>query len=422
MSVSNYNWKYLVVLVAVLSAMLIGSPSDAQTKTPKTPQDYNAKCDGIEDDTDELQAWLLAGLTNPLIMTEGVCVFTRPMSLPIPLPSLSIIGTGKYKSILLYKPAENTPNSDTADLITFGKSGEGAAQPAEFASYGANLKDFAIVSDEKMLGGFGLKLTNFRYSQVDIRLGSPNNPTIIDKNPVLSTNIVGNHNLFGGIWFNQAYFITMNSTLIASQGGDAIRVNDGVELRLGHTVLDGDFTNKSGTGIHVAGGFGGLLTESVDEIHYEVGLLVDNQMSQTSNNQIFVSPESVFDSNSLAGCHLNQTVDGVSLIVFLDGWFATSGGYGCLIESWPGVVMSSQGKFYNTQSTRGRGDGLYFSGVRPATVILGGGVLIASNSGYNIASKHPINIWGGVVPFPNQGSNVSLSNVGLCTSNAPPAC
>lgn len=327
------------------------------------PPAEGALCDGSTDDSTALQAWLTAGAAGtPLGIGNYTCVFKTPLTLSNP-NNLSIEGTDQENSLLAYAGA-----STIADPITIGTT-SGAVTSGVF------LNNFGIIDNTTMTAGTTLHLKKVNYSELNVSIGTPSNL-----------------NAYNGIWQDSGSFLDMTTSQIYASN-DGIRTNNGVELHMDETLIQGTTT---GNAIHIGGGFGGFYADSVDTIYYSISLLVDTSLTSAGNNQIFIGPNSVFDSAVNAGCYFNDAYV-TSKAAFMDGWFSSvSAGNSCVVVNWAsGIFYSGSGKFYNAS-----GNGLT---LEDATVnySFGTTALIADNGGYGIAATVPLTIHTTATPFNN---------------------
>lgn len=304
--------------------------------------------------------------------------------------NICIFGASQGGTVLSYEGS-----STTADLMTLGNGTTTYIQ--------ANLSGFRFASKTKMTAGAALHLKQMAYVNVDLIFDGKGG---------------GNGDLYNGIYADGSSIINMeSSSLYVSNDGEVMR--NGVEFHANHSVIAGN--GVGGNGIHVAGGYGGVYTEQVTQNLALIGLLVDNQLSTTANTQLFVSPDSVFDTNISEGCYLNDTHSTTSHVAYLDGWFASSSaGSGCAIVAWAGgTVNSGVGKFVNNS-----GDGIVIGNDSTVTYIFGADVHFYENATYAIAASAATTIFSLAVP--NAGSSggagygPDITNTAVtCASGSP---
>ena len=208
---------------------------------------FGAKCDGATIDTTAIQNWLNALATGGrLTAPAGVCLFDAPLVAPF-ANSYTIQGAGPKSTIFKYVGA-NTTN----DLIVISDTTHGGEA-------GACNRDITILSATTMTIGYALHAHMLFDTEVsNVFLDDRNNPDVSTSGK-----------LCGGYWFDFASNVDLrNPRAFSTQNcGDGLLVNlsTGVasaELRVSGGNIGGYATNNVTTGfisgLHMAGGFGGL--------------------------------------------------------------------------------------------------------------------------------------------------------------------
>lgn len=270
-----------------------------------TPAQFGAKCDGATDDSVALQSWLTnarnaTGLppSKGGFLPSGVCTYKTPLVMPVG-NDYTIEGVGE-SSELRY-----TGTSTTVNMITVG---DGVSSSARFA-----FKNLKISSSTTMTAGTALWLRKPSICILDgVTLSQPGGDSTI--------------RLWNGVWFDTMNFCSFINSPVNTAQNDVIRANSGAELNIDNTVI----TNVGATAIHIGGGFGGFYMGYVPIFGQNIGLLVDNALDATANNQLFISNRTTFDNNITAGIKLNDSVAQNKSFSFL-GWCASStASAGCL--------------------------------------------------------------------------------------------
>lgn len=263
-------------------------------------------------------------------------------------------GAGRYASMLMYSGTNTNLNIvSISDAIQI------------------TLEGWSIDSTTTLISGTAAYFYDVNYSSfIDFTVGQPGKLNNGDPTPTPK--------LYDGIWFdNTAFNQVRGSSPHATH--DAIHVNQGVELNLDDVVI----INLGNTGIHLAGGFGGLYLGYVSvecSSTGQFGLLVDNASTATTNLQIFLSEYSVFDTCVQAGIKIDDGTVGVGVgtrMLHIGGWASgTSGGGnpGVDIKNWTNGVVKVSGSAFllNNQGSGLRiQDAAAYVSIDPAATING---------------------------------------------------
>jgi len=328
-----------------------------------TPQQFGAVGDGVADDTGPLQAW-----GTWVAAAEGRSGYLPPGSYKITAPLIwsggknwSLLGAGMNASRIVYSGA-----STTVDIVKLSSATEVLWQ------------GWGIYSTTVMTGGAAAHFYDVDYSRF-VQFTTGQGGKLNDGGPPHPT-----PTLYDGIRFeNTAWDILDHSMPYVTH--DAVLINQGVELRINNFIN----VNQGNAGIHLAGGFGGLYLgySSVECINVgKYGLLVDNSLTATTNLQIFVSDQAVFDTCLTHNAYINDTVssgNGIKDLVWA-GWAGgagpTVGAAGLYVKAWSNGTVKVAG---SSNLISNQGSGLKI-GDATALVSLDTAATLAGNAAWGI--------------------------------------
>ncbi len=288
-------------------------------------KDFGAACDGVRDDSKSIQEWLnKAGVEVKLSAPAGICVFTSPLSTG-DATQYSIAGSGGYATTFLYKG-----QSATADLLTINA-------PAAKGVAGVELRDFRIRSATTMKGGYALHAYGIHGGFVS--------------NVVLDgiDGSLGNGKLCGGYWFDGAASIEFDNPIAYSTQycGDGVLVDGKLggfaELR----IIGGNVGRGFISGLHMAGGFGGLRCDGTNIAHNNYSLTIDNAVVNLPNREFDQGSTCGFDSPMVSGALVNNSL-AKGGTVDLAGWEASA-------QTGPGIDI----RLWHNGDAEIRGDKVY---------------------------------------------------------------
>ena len=239
---------------------------------------YNAKCDNSTDDTTALNAFFAAvGVARfqAGMLPPGVCRFSSTLTLPA--NGASIIGSGRYSTVLYY-----IGSSTTTDLVrVYGTSGSSLQN-------GGTYSGFSIQSGTAMTGGAALHINwaaNLTFN--DFASGAQQDVT---------------HNLYHGTWVEnsgQIHFDGYESSYVA---GDGIRVDGGgtgappqYDLDVKGCLIQADTIS----GIHMGGGWDGVNFDDCTVVGNGTNVLIDTAIQSFGNQEAIFGPR--FYANAPTG-------------------------------------------------------------------------------------------------------------------------
>jgi hypothetical protein len=322
--------KKTILAASVAGSFLVPVCTWAEAQRTFNLMNFGAACDGSHDDTVAIQAWL--NKLKPsvqLVAPAGVCLFSTPLT-ALFANDYDISGAGPYTTTFRY-----VGPSTATDLLTIGDTGHGLEA-------GVSIHDFRITSVTKMTGGYALHAHGLFHALVS--------------NVVLDES--GNGSLCGGYWFDGASGVDLvNPNAHSNQScGDGVLVNAALggvaELRIAGGDIGGGFKS----GLHMAGGFGGLRCDGTNFHRNTYNLLVDNAVVQTPNREFHQGSTCAFDSAFVSGVLVNDAQSNGGGTIDLAGWEASAQtGAGIDIRSFRGGDIAIRGSkvFNNCQ------DGVY---------------------------------------------------------------
>ena len=364
---------------SLLASVCASSAAD-ETHGLKT---FGAVCNGSHNDTMAIQAWLNSLAPNvQLTAPAGVCVFSAPLTAPF-AKAYSISGAGPYATVFQY-----VGSSTATDLLTISNTGNGGEA-------GVSISNFRITSLTKMTGGFAFHAHGLFDAAVS--------------NIVLDGISEGNGNLCGGFWFDGAGGVDLQNPNAYSEQvcGDGVWVNSALggtaELRIVGGNIGGGFVS----GLHMAGGFGGLRCDETNVHQNDYNLLVDNAVVRAPNREFDQGSTCAFDSAFVSGALVNDSL-AVGGTIDLAGWEASAQtGAGIDIRSWHNGDVEVRGdKVYNNCL-----DGVYVED--PTTRVFVGNAVAINNNGNSSINGC------GVVNGRGWGLNASLPTYNVTNCSIP---
>lgn len=336
------------------------------------------------DDSAALQAWITACFTQlrQCYLPSGKWRFTQVLISDG--GAWSIIGSGSGTSTLLY-----AGSNVTNDILTIG-----LGITAEYKFIAAN---FTLNSQTQMGAGYGFRLIQQYYHQIDgVNLGQ--------------TTTGGPHGTLWHGYFNDGGFYAsiINSYQFAQGACTVISNVSGMYLNLIHQL------DCHAIGTWVGGGSGGIYFGYGEVFGANTGILINNALSGTLNNQFFHSIFWILDNCGIldnvtgGNCVYLDASSNSTLLYVMQGW-ASSGhstsGANFVINAWGSGVVS----FTGAQIWAGAGDGIK---VQDATtrVQIDGSTIINGNNGWGVnAGVSTQNIYSDARPFGN-GSGAYAAN------------
>jgi hypothetical protein len=370
-----------IVSVPTLMLFLIANgaaPGDpGMTVTARSAEIYpKAQCDGKTDDTAALQAWLDKIADDRVLrLPAGTCVFKSTLTTPPgTFGNVTIAGSGYYTTTLEYA-GSNT----TRDLLTIGSGTIGDSR----YEYGWTLTGFRITSATQMSGGAGIHLWHLIRSVVDL---------VIDGQD-------GSGRLWNGAWFDECDVVSLPYVAMRAQH-DILLVNGSRasepwwpnyvgEIRLGRGKIGSEaLTASTASGIHLAGGVGGLSCEAVDVIGNKNNLVIDASISGTGNQSAVFGSGCYFDTSENGGDNIliddgigpgDVTWMGGNKALEIDGSIATCAATCLHIRRW----RNGDIHIGSYQIADARNDGITYRDAT-ASLLIGARTSINHNSGYGI--------------------------------------
>ena len=279
--------------------------------------------DYVANDTTALNTFFAhasAGL--PVWIDDGLYKITAALA-AITGNLLKIGGDGRG-AVLKYVNAGAT----TATLMTIG---DGTAYNR------ASVGGFTIESATTMNGGYGIWFRKYAHVDFDVWCGDEYSE---------------GWELNNAVWFDACVVTNLHTShFYGANRGILWSGTVGVpgtcfELHCMNAHVKGN--NRTGYGIHIAGGCGGFNGENLTQLLNNIGLKVDTSISGTSNDQIFMG-DADLDSNAAAGVEFDNALAGNLFYSQDDAWIASSApGVGLKITIWlNGKVRVGGGRIYN---------------------------------------------------------------------------
>ncbi len=265
---------------------------------------FGAKCDGISDDTDALQAWASSVQTGAnLRLPNSACLFTRPIHFA-QANAVTVEGAGR-QSQLLY-----AGNAKQDALVTIGTSGA----PGGCSVKSWRIEAIKIASRTVMSQGDGLLLSETCETEISqIAVGG---------------DLDGNTNLFNAIRFAGGNTIHLRGYSFAASHAAEI-VHGSPAHQLTDLFQTQGKISHSAIGLLIAGGVGGNTIDQTDILLNGINVQIDQSYVRTGNRQIFFGPGVAIDATNGGGgiglylldpgFHYNQ-----SQIYFTGTWIASA--------------------------------------------------------------------------------------------------
>jgi len=358
----------MIKAIAICISLWITTPLWAAN--PDTPQAHGAVCDGVADDTSALAAWAAAATTGAaLYIPHGTCTTRAAIVFPS-VSRISLVGDGSGASRILYT-GTNTSNS----IVIIGPGGVNCVTQW-------TIRGISILSNTAMTGGAGLLFNGLCRSDIT---------------DIIADGQDGNGNLYIGAWFNGVDRINLRGFDLRGQA-DALRVNgvtNGPQADL--LIMQGKLS-LSAQGLHVAGGFGGLIVDQTDIISNNTEVLIDTSLTGTSNRELMFGPGAALDITSGgAGVGLSLLDPGSNSSLYLTGtWVASSQGGDCIslasaVSSWDINIVG--GTIFNCHR----------DGIRNNSS--------SSSLRLNISNVQFRNVGGYAINSTQNNSNISISGI-----------
>lgn len=316
---------------------------------------FGADPTGITDSTDAINAWLATATTGAVLFApKGTYKFTGSLTTTANADKVTIYGSGPNTTIFNYAGM-----STTTDLLTLG---DGVTNLT-----GWYLSNFRITSNTIMTAGAALHIKRLSASYID--------------GVICDGSELGNNKLWNGFYFDGAHEVGLDKFSAFGRGDGVIVVGrDGTSnnnLYLG----TGQLNQNGGVGLHIAGGFGGVVTGPTEFFGNVVAnIAIDNSLIAVENREIIISDETIIDGFlTTPTCILiNDTlVSGGNIVI--NAFIGSAAQDNILVTSWPNSEISiGSGRLYNA----GR-DGIR---VADATTIIqiSDSTLISQNIGWGI--------------------------------------
>jgi hypothetical protein len=312
------------LLTSVCASLAADQASEANRMRTLDLRGFGAACDGRHDDTKAIQAWLDKLSQNVrLAAPAGVCLFSAPLRAPF-AKGYDISGAGPYATVFRY-----VGPSTTTDLLTISDTGHGGET-------GVSLRDFRIVSETKMTGGYAFHAHGLFDAVIS--------------NVTLGERGEGNGDLCGGYWFDRAGAVDLQNPNAFSKQfcGDGVLVNAALGGTAELRIVGGNIGRGFVSGLHMAGGFGGLRCDGTNIHTNKFNLLIDNAIVDSPNREFDQGSTCAFDSALVSGALVNDLKAHGGTVDFA-GWAASAQtGAGIDIRSWRiGDVEVRGDKVYN---------------------------------------------------------------------------
>ena len=310
--------RTVILLVSAAPLLLVspcvvpaeGQAPEAHRRTTFDLNDFGALCDGRSDDTRAIQSWLdRLGENVRLTAPAGVCVFSAPLRAPH-AREYDIGGAGPYATEFLY-----AGRSTTADLLTINDTSHGG-------EVGVSIHDFRIVSDTKMTAGYAFHAHGLFDAVVS--------------NVVLDIANNGNGDLCGGYWFDGAGGIDLQNPNAFSRQwcGDGVLVNAALGASAELRIVGGNIGGGFSSGIHMAGGIGGVRCDGTNIHQNKYNLLIDNEITEMRNREFDQGSTCAFDAAKIDGALVDDRLAAGGTVDFA-GWEASAQtGSGIHIKAW----------------------------------------------------------------------------------------
>lgn len=339
------------------------------------------------DDTVALQAWLTNGATKLVAshLPSGTYRFTSALSAGG--GKWGIVGDDPGSTVLLYAGA-NISN----DVLTIGSGTD------DYFFYATR---FTINSQSQMGAGYAFRLKKQHFHLVDgVNIGD--------------TIIGGTHSsLFHGYYNDGGQYVSIiNSWQIAQNACTVASNGSGMYLNNIHQL------ECIGIGTWMGGGMGGVYFGYGEVYGPGTGVLVDNALSATTNNQFFHSVHWIVDTCGIhnpilsGNCvYLNSTGTTSTKLYVMQGWASSAQsttGANFVINAWANGKVT----FTGAQIWAGQSDGIRV--VDTSTVVrIDGSTTIQGNLGWGVnASSSTVNIFSDALPSGNTaGSYAANTNV-----------
>ena len=296
-------------------------PVSATLMKAVSPTDppFNAKCDGITDDSAALQSWLnVMGTYSTAyaadysgVIPAATCAFTTSLSIS-GRNAITIMGLGQ-NSLLKYTGA-----STTVTPFTFGSTTGGCSITS------LTLKDFYLASATHMTAGAAIELDD----ACAVRM----------QNLGMQDNAGGGY----GNWYvglivkggNQVYLadniISGSLSPIIAYGDDPPHGSTQLtDLRIRGGLLIGG----SSAGVNLAGNVGGAAIDGVDILQNGTQLRISQDLVAIPNIQVFIGPTAFLDATT-GGAGIDIDVEdagGNNSILTISGASIASAGAQCVV-------------------------------------------------------------------------------------------
>ena len=348
-----------------------------------TPETFGAVADSTgTDNTVALNRWLAAAAAGRAVRLPNKKYYFASALTAISASNISIKGDGL--GALVYNGASTTPG----DLLTIG---DGVSTYDNIRIFGLR-----IDSNTVLTSGRALRIRNCRMVHLDIAIDGD------DENDLSNT--------YDGLWLQACTLIYLYNSRFTA-GNTSVKWSDGIALHCMNTFIKGHGATAAtgvGTGLHLAGGCADLNTENLSQLLNDIGIKVDNTVSASANQQLFLDFSTKIDSNKTAGVSLNDSVAGtLSKVLDCNAWIKSTGaGGGLVIANWTGgYITSGDGRFANCS-----GSGIY-SADTSATLTLGAGVQLTDNGAYGVDASGAWTINSRALRTTNNTSGIYSSNV-----------
>lgn len=288
---------------------------------------YNARCDGVTDDTTALQRWASSVTANSRLIVPGICVFKGP--LVFPQVNWVTIEGGRAGTLLYAGTAT------TGTIVQIGAP----APAATCNNIGWVVRNLRLMSNTVMTGGVGLYAAG--ACEIDF------------ENTYIGGDLGGNTN-----WYN-AFEVDYSNT-VHIRGGDFVGSNNGHIVNNSTDIFEHQMKATHGlVGLHITGGVGGFTIDQSDVLSNGTNVLIDQSLTASVNTQLTFGNGFASDITSGgAGIGVDIKDPGninSSIIFFQSAWLASAqspGGQCLYVESaatgWQ-VIMNG-GNVLNCQS------------------------------------------------------------------------
>jgi len=282
-----------------------------------TPEQYNAVCNGITDDTNAIAAWA-ANLEfyEGFIPWGSKCVTKSPIAFPN--YNIVIKGASPTVSKLIYNGT-----TTTGDILYFGQGTAGAG------TANIHLENVDFESQTVMTAGNLIHIQNMG--------GGVSTLENIWVGPYFHSN-------WNAVYLDNAATLNVNHFWFESPSADALDIStNGQSAGIGAGVnLTNGFLINSKLGLHLGGGVGGFYTSLVSLGGNGQDLLYDEALSNVTNLQVEFGNFTSFDlvNGDKAAVELSTSGSAVQQYVnFAGGWFSGGGqSNGCDLQIDTGFV------------------------------------------------------------------------------------